>query len=144
MKVANTIRQRLSRLGEAWQAHVAGCVSSRKTFTGMNHTSAYLTRAFSRPPPNQASILRRAMNGSFFTADHEKYIEGANSDLTCKFCGQPDSVTHRNWECPALEPARAQCDKPTRDTIMQQYAALYNHGWAPFPKTYLTFQRMFI
>ena len=138
------IQELLCRLSEAWQVNVAGRAAARKTFTGMSHTSVYLSRAFSRPPPNQAAILRKAMNGSFFTADHEKYIEGAQGDSMCKFCGQPDSVTHRNWECPKLEQARGQCDQLTRDIILQQHPAFFNHGWAPFPQTLRTFQTMLL
>ena len=135
------IQELLSRLAEAWQVHIAGCASTRKTFKGMSHTSAFLSRARSRPPPNQAAILRRAMNGSFFTSDHEKYIEGTQRDTTCKFCGQQDSVTHRNWECPHLEPARAQCEAQTRALILKQSPAFYNHGWAPYPKKMFEFHR---
>ena len=138
------IQELLCRLTESWQVHVACRAAARKTFHGMMHTSAYLSRAFSRPPPNQAAILRRAMNGSFFTSDHDKYREGSQGDSMCKFCGQPDSVTHRNWDCPQLEQARKQCDTATRTLIMQQSPAFYNHGWAPFPKTLVDFHNHLI
>ena len=135
------IQELLGRLTEAWQIHVASKASSRKTFEGMSNTSAYLSRAFSRPPPNQAAILRRAMNGTFFTADHEKHREGDQGNTMCKFCGQQDNITHRTWECPQLEPAREHCDMETRELIRKQSPAFYNHGWAPIPQTLHEFHR---
>ena len=79
-------------------------------------------------------ILRTALNGTFFTADHLKYLPGEMSQQ-CPFCSQPDSQTHRHWHCKELEEARKHCDADTKACILSLEPAVYNHGWIPHPES---------
>ncbi len=116
-------------------------VSKRHSFGGMQHTSAYLTRAFDKPPPAKEAILRRALNGTFYTADkfqHGDFSAGVQD--ACIFCGQKDSFRHRNWECPVLEPARGVCTPENKTIILTHSPSFYNHGWVPTPKSLHAFR----
>ena len=128
------------RLTESWQHHVACEISKRHSFSGMQFTSAYLTRAFDKPPPCKEAILRRALNGTFYTADKLQHGEFNTMQDKCIFCGQQDSFRHRNWECPVLEPAREVCTPEDKIDILSHRPSFYNHGWVPTPPTLQDFR----
>lgn len=134
------IQEVKSRLTESWQHSVSCEVAKRHTFGGMQHTSAYLTRAFDKPPPAKEAILRRALNGTFYTADKLQHGDGDTVDNTCIFCGQIDSFRHRNWECPALESVRSVCSHEDKACILSHPPSFYNHGWVPMPESLHSFR----
>ena len=122
------------RACEAWQTQIAGTIAARKTFTGMQHTHAMLSNRKQPYDHMDRSLLRTVMNGTFYTADHlPKRDESLSS--RCPFCGEEDSVFHRNWQCQALEEARMECPMDVRTQILNQPPAFFNHGWVPAPPT---------
>eukprot|EP00438_Fugacium_kawagutii_P002079 Skav230763 [mRNA] locus=scaffold4515:162597:167483:+ [translate_table: standard] len=125
------IQELKMRLQEAWQLKCQYSLADRKTFGGITQMSPTLTVRVSPSDPGDRGILHTALNGTFFTADHAKHLEEGAVDM-CPLCGQPDSQTHRHWECPRLEPAR-KSNPATRQDIMNCPAATYNHGWIPIP-----------
>ena len=101
------IQELLERASEAWQQQVAGQIAARKTFAGMQATHAKLTTRKLPTDSAEYSLLRTCLNGTFYTADH-LHKRDENVSAACPFCGEDDSVTHRNWECRALEDARVE------------------------------------
>eukprot|EP00435_Cladocopium_sp_Y103_P076071 s49_g75.t1 len=130
----------LVRVTEAWQSQVAGQISCRKTFTGMQHCHATLSTRKSPTDSVERGLLRTVMNGTFYTADHLPHRDASLTDQ-CPFCGQPDSASHRNWECQALEAARRDCPVATRQAIQQSAPSLFNHGWVARPASLLQFRQ---
>eukprot|EP00438_Fugacium_kawagutii_P015675 Skav217052 [mRNA] locus=scaffold1849:236442:240761:+ [translate_table: standard] len=120
------------RLMEAWQSHVLRTVSKRDTFGGMETASVHLTVRKMPKHPCDKGILHRSLNGTFYTADHAKHMEG-EQDTKCPFCGHADSQFHRHWECEELSEARVHCTLAMRDKILASSAATYNHGWIQTP-----------
>ncbi|OLP99125.1 hypothetical protein AK812_SmicGene18333 [Symbiodinium microadriaticum] len=123
-----------ARLVLQWQAAVQHSVSHRKGFAGLVGCDAHLTRLiFGRLESEYKALARTSLNGSFFTQDALCHFSERESDA-CAFCGRPDSVLHRVFECPHFQVARdlpllcplsvpkAQCD------------ATRLHCWAPCVK----------
>ena len=127
-------------LVRAWQNRIAHKMSKRKTFGGLEKCSPYLTRHRWPTSPIEAGVLRTCLNGTFYTADHLKYVKKEESAL-CPFCAAPDSRKHRHWECSKLESAR-KCNPDHLREIMKMPDATINHGWIPNPKTLGEYQTM--
>ena len=130
----------LMRAVEAWQHQVSGQISSRKSFAGMQHTNASISTRKLPTEPIDHGLMRTIMNGTFYTADHLPKRDETLTDA-CPFCSQPDSVAHRNWYCPALEEARAECPMNVWQELLSMPPAVHNHGWFPTPPSLLSFQR---
>ena len=135
------IQELKTRLLEAWQIHVSTTTASRKSFAGMEHTCASLTTE--RLPANakDRAIILTALNGTFFTANHLKHRDPEASD-SCHLCGAQDSIYHRNWECEALQDARAHLSQDDRSILLSMHPATYNHGWMPLPPSVSIFRKM--
>eukprot|EP00435_Cladocopium_sp_Y103_P003740 s2039_g1.t1 len=129
------------RLGEAWQYRISCELSVRKTFAGLHLTNPKLTMESMTTQPRDRAILRSALNGTFFTANHLKH-RAEPTDTSCKFCGQPDSLHHRNWTCAALEPCRKHLSQETKQTLLDMPPATHLQGWIPQPVELLPFRRM--
>ena len=127
-------------LVRAWQNRIAHKMAQRKTFGGLEKCSVYLTRARWPSSPIEAGILRTALNGTFYTADHLKYIRKEDSAL-CPFCSLPDSKRHRHWECCELAHAR-KCSPDHLKAIHEMPDATINHGWIPNPESLGDFHEM--
>eukprot|EP00435_Cladocopium_sp_Y103_P036813 s432_g9.t1 len=134
------IQELMVRATEAWQQQVAGQTSLRKTFQGMQYTHAHLSTRQLPTDPIDQGLLRTVMNGTFYTADHLPKRDESLSD-TCPYCGQVDSVLHRNWHCPALEEARVECPQHIKKMVLDMPPAVQNHGWFPTPSTLLCFRQ---
>ena len=128
------IQELMLRLVESWQNRIQHLMSSRKTFKGLWKCNPGLTKRGWPKNRIDQGILRTALNGTFFTADHLKYLPGELSQQ-CPFCKEPDSQRHRHWICPNLEEARTNCDKQIRQQILSMEPAVYNHGWIPQPES---------
>lgn len=115
-------------------------MSTRKTFHGLWKCNPALTKRGWPQNKIDQGILRTALNGTFFTADHMKYLPGDQSQM-CPFCSQPDSQMHRHWFCTELEDARKHCDEETKATILSYDPAVYNHGWIPHPESLDEFRK---
>ena len=135
-----SIQELRQKITNAWQSNIMHKVDHRATFQGIHQTSPYLTTASMPPNPIDASVLRKCLNGTFFTADHQKYREDeGNTD--CPFCHSPDNQFHRHWECPELEDARKNMPEEYKKFALASPPATYNHGWIPNPDALPYFQK---
>eukprot|EP00438_Fugacium_kawagutii_P008775 Skav220295 [mRNA] locus=scaffold2356:54172:56919:- [translate_table: standard] len=114
---------------QAWALHVGSLWTSRDTFQGLE----WVDRAFSmqsshRWSDEQASIMRTAMNGTFFTRD-KQYHSGKFESKQCPWCAADDSVYHRYWQCPHFQDLRQSISEDQRHRIMDCPPCTYLHGW---------------
>lgn len=134
------IQELKMRLQQAWQTRCLHLLSERKTFGGMQTMSPTLTMRVQPADAGERGLLHSSLNGTFFTADHAVHLD-ETADNKCPFCSQPDSQTHRQWECPELESARTLTTE-MRQRILSQPPATFNHGWVPAPTSLPLFQQM--
>ena len=128
-----------TRLADAWRYRIACEASSRQTFVGLSSCDASFTTEALPSQPRDKAILRAAMNGTFFTADHLKHRD-TPGDTRCKLCLAPDSLFHRNWECPKLQGCRQSLSSQQAHEIQQMMPATYLQGWFPTPPTLAQFR----
>ena len=122
------------RVFQGWQSRVMNIVEDRKSFTGFRFTSTRLTLSkLSNWLPDEQAILRKALNGTFFTADKTKHIEKGSQSSLCKFCQQEDSQFHRHWECPHMQQCRQHLSETQITEMQNLFPCLSNHGWLPEP-----------
>lgn len=105
------IQELNQRLVQAWQDSVKAVANQRKTMQGIAQASpVHTTSHLQQQPPESQALLRCALNGTFWTADHLKHHsrpEGAAIPSgECPHCGQPDSQEHRHWYCPQFSDCR--------------------------------------
>eukprot|EP00438_Fugacium_kawagutii_P029787 Skav227160 [mRNA] locus=scaffold502:175705:180465:- [translate_table: standard] len=134
------VQELSQRLLDSWQFRCLHQLNQRQTFQGMDNISVTLTVRNMTKQPCDKGVLHRSLNGTFFTADHAKHMEG-ELPTACQFCGSPDSQYHRHWECEQLQAARAHCDSQMKERILQAGPATYNHGWIPRPKSLNRFRQ---
>ena len=130
------IQELKARLILGWQQRIQGQVSERKTMEGIQWMSPILTvPTLQHLDPESQALLRVALNGTFFTADRQKYHATKKGDPDadkCVFCGQLDSQLHRQWDCSHFDSIRPL----TRDqieTLKGLPPCITNHGWMPEP-----------
>lgn len=117
------------RLRRAWSRHVGSSHAARKDFQGLENVDPILSRIDPGWDEVSFGMLRALQNGTFCTNGQLFQAKAAESHL-CKFCGAPDSLEHRNMECPATEQSRSQHPKGTLDTI-RQHPVCVQRGWFP-------------
>ncbi|CAL1173968.1 unnamed protein product [Cladocopium goreaui] len=106
----------------------------RKDFGGLCFVDALHTRRCLRAlPPDQQALMRLSLAGGLYTQDAHKHWNDTQG--TCKWCGQPDSLEHRYFQCPATASTRA--------SVAPDLVALRHHipdalalrSWALCPPT---------
>eukprot|EP00438_Fugacium_kawagutii_P005458 Skav215027 [mRNA] locus=scaffold966:514741:519573:- [translate_table: standard] len=135
------IQELKARLTQGWQNKVQHQLMHRDTFQGIQHVNAALTveALHEYPAPDQA-ILRKCLNGTFFTAEHLVHRNPEETGL-CKACGAPDSQKHRHWECEAY--AQCRTVPPAQiPSLLEIAPCLSNHGWIPEPPSLQRFRNM--
>ena len=137
------IQELAIRVTEAWQTRVASELSWRKTMGGLEHACPKVSTRQVTRSSQEHSILRKVQNGTFYTADHLKH-RSQGLAVECMFCGCTDSVEHRVWHCPVLEPARKSCPSGVREAIASMSSATKNHGWLPEPQSLWPFREKLI
>ena len=115
-----------------WQQHIATANSTRKTMQGLPDMHPGFTVEALPTDHTDRALLRRSLNGTFFTADHLAHRH-EDEDGLCKLCHQPDSITHRMWHCPAFTSVRAEFSCTDLQAIFDSAPATHNHGWFPTP-----------
>ena len=129
------------RLTESWQQHTMHLAQARKTFVGAPYMHPGLTVAnMRRHDPEQQALLRAALNGTFFTADHLVHRQGEHSGL-CRFCHEPDSQLHRHWKCPFFQSCRSHLTVDQIQAVLELPAVVANHGWVPKPPSLMEFRK---
>ena len=129
------------RLLDGWQSFAQRCVSRRQTFQGISWAHAPFTMEKARSwTPHQLGLLRKTLNGTFFTADTQLHNSKAHT-LTCKFCGQPDSQHHRFWDCAHFEHVRPfpWLVQKVREGGLPK--CLTYHGWIGIPPSVRAFHQ---
>ena len=135
------IQELAYRTADAWRYKIACEVSSRHTMIGLSQCNAAFTCETLPVHTRDRAILRSALNGTFFTADHLKHRD-TPGDTRCRFCLQEDSLRHRYWECPALDACREKMSRETRADIQCMPIATQLHGWFPAPSSLQPFRHM--
>ena len=93
------------RLRQAWWLRT-GVTACRPLFQRLWRADVRRTLVnWDKWTPEEQGILRVALTGTFDIRD-KHYKAKLAPDTDCQWCGQPDSILHRNWECPAFEPQR--------------------------------------
>eukprot|EP00435_Cladocopium_sp_Y103_P071758 s627_g38.t1 len=134
------IQELAVRATEAWRYRVACECASRHTFAGLAQCDAGFSTECLPTHARDKAILRCAMNGTFFTADHLKYRD-TPGDTRCHLCLQEDSLFHRNWECAALDKCRKHLSKEQREALLSMTPATFLQGWFPLPSRVHVFRK---
>lgn len=129
------------RVTESWRYRIACEVSTRHTFVGLAKCDAAFTTENLTKQTRDRAILRSALNGTFFTADHMRHRD-TPGDTRCKLCFQEDSLFHRNWECVKLQTCREHLKPEQREEIKQMDPATFLQGWFPLPDLTFVFRAM--
>lgn len=127
----------LLRVQESWPRVVAAEVSHRATLSGIQFADvAEARRILSQLGDSDATVFRCCLDGTLYQ-DLTKRKEQRGSDSVCVFCGQLDSVFHRNW----LRPHFSECRKGCQflDLIPSLAPCLSSHGWPLVPAPWYTF-----
>ena len=102
----------------------------------MDKCLLYLGKASAFAPSN-LGLLRKVLNGTFFTADTQTHNKKAHT-LNCKYCSQ----FHRFWECCHFERSRL-CPWLTTKMIEGGLPkCLTYHGWMGLPQSVRELQRL--
>ena len=125
-----------------WQRTVTYDHSTRKSMQGLHRVRADFTMENMTKDPMDRALLRKALNGTFLTADHLKHRD-EDEDGACRLCFQPDSITHRLWECEAFTPIRQTLPAEDLEAIRAMSPATHNHGWMELPPSYDSFWHEF-
>eukprot|EP00435_Cladocopium_sp_Y103_P076084 s49_g76.t1 len=126
------IQELAQRATEAWRYKIACESASRHTFVGLSQCSASFTTEAITTHPRDKAILRSALNGTFFTADHLRHRD-TPGDTRCRLCLHEDSLYHRNWECEALSSCRSSLTEEQQRIIKAMPPATHLQGWFPEP-----------
>lgn len=123
------------RLSWAWETVVAHVVSHRQDFHGLDRVDVHSTMDFLRSIPREdQQLMRLSLAGCFFTDDMQAKKHRRQSK--CKFCGEPDSLRHRYWQCAVTQKCRDEHGAdvlPLLDTLPE---ALTLRGWALLPPSW--------
>ena len=127
---------------QGWQMRILHTAEERKTFGGFRYTSPKLTLCkLQNWLPDEQALLRKALNGAFFTSDKMKHIQSGTRSSLCKFCHHEDSQYHRHWECPHFSECRLHLSEMQIQEMQHLFPCLSNHGWLPEPPSLTTFYR---
>ena len=125
----------LLRLQWAWQSQIAEAVSHRRDFQGLAAVDLPLSRKLLRNlPGDKQALFRLGLCGGSFTEDYKSHWSG-ESDV-CRWCGEPDSLTHRYWTCPQTQPFRDLCAPTATRCWRLLPPACSLRGWAPRAPTW--------
>ena len=81
-----------------------------------------------RHDPAQSTLLRAALNGTYYTASHAVMMRKIY-DPSHPWCGQEDTPQHRHVECPAHDALRLHLDGDVSKWLKQQDVCTQAHGW---------------
>ena len=129
------IQHLLQSLYRDWQRMIAFDNSARKSMQGLHLARADFTMENMTKDQMDRALLRKALNGTFLTANHLKHRD-EDEDGACKLCFQPDSITHRLWECEAFAPIRQALPAEDLQELRAMTPATYNHGWMELPHSF--------
>ena len=124
------------RIALAWGWILTAEVSHRKDFAGIQAVDLSTTRAILQEFFVSDQIyLRCSLDGTLVTQKDRKHFEEGNEGL-CEFCGCPDSLKHRVWQCPAFQKQRDDFPSKFLPKIEDLPECTVQHAWAFRPKSY--------
>ena len=129
------------RLQWHWNSFVATSVGHRKDFAGLHWVDTATTRKHLRNlPKDDQAYMRISLAGGLFTQDaHSHWNEQGGG---CKWCGQPDSLQHRYFECPQTLDLRTSCAPDVCRLRGLLPDAMVLRSWAILPPTHLSWLRL--
>lgn len=123
------------RLQWAWQLVVAQKLSHRVDFHGLWQVDVAATRRFlSQLDFDDQALYRLGLAGGLYTESYKaKWTEQTDH---CHWCGQPDTLRHRFWECPQHRDLRETLAPDALAVLDQLPPVLSMRGWALLPPTW--------
>eukprot|EP00435_Cladocopium_sp_Y103_P043454 s615_g12.t1 len=130
-----------NRIQWQWNRFVAAEVSHRKDLGGLANVDATSTRRLlASLSVEDQCLLRLSLSGALYTQDaHSNWNEG---DGSCKWCGQPDSLFHRYYQCPGTQDLRNIHAPDVVRLLGLLPDAMVLRSWAIQPPTHLAFLRL--
>ena len=129
------------RLTWAWHQVVAQRVAHRGDFRGLWQVDVATTRrALLALPVDDQALIRLSLAGGLFTESYKsKWTDQTDA---CRWCGQPDHLRHRYWECPQHHDLRIALAPDVSDLLDFLPSALSLRGWALLPPTWNDWMRL--
>ena len=129
------------RLQWQWNHYVSASLKHRSDFGGLHGVDTTLTRkTLAALPPDEQSLLRLSLAGALFTQNaHAHWNEG---DGGCKWCGLPDSLYHRYYECCNTLDLRTKHAPDVVANLGFIPNAMALRSWALLPPTHLLWLRL--
>ena len=130
-----------NRVQWQWNKVVANVMGYRKDFSGLDKVDPTATRLrLAKMAIDDQAYLRLSLSGGLFTQDaHSHWNE---QDGGCKWCGQPDSLQHRYFECPQTADLRLSLAPDVCRLRGLLPDAMVLRSWAILPPTRLQWLRM--
>ena len=119
----------------AWKLVVAQKVSHCLDFNGLWQVDLAATRkALAALGPDDQALYRLGLAGGLYTESYKaKWTDQADC---CHWCGQPDTLKHRFWECPQHGDLRASLAPDVLLVLDQLPPVMSLRGWALLPPTW--------
>ena len=123
------------RLQWAWQLVVAQQLTHRVDFNGLWQVDAAATRrALALLNPDDQALYRLGLAGGLYTESYKaKWTDQSDS---CRWCGQPDTLRHRFWDCPQHQDLRDALAPDVLPVLDQLPPVMSLRGWALLPPTW--------
>ena len=137
--LSTPIQEMQWRLSRSWHHMVGRKWEFRKGFAGFRFVCPRLSKPALGLAADDQGFIRAAQNGTFYTND-QFVISGYVDTDACKFCGQPDSTSHRYWTCAASQPSRDLLNHEVAAAIPDLPPCTLQHGWATEPESVRDFK----
>ena len=117
------------RIQRSWHKFVHGQVAHRADYEGFQHVDVGATRQLvQQQAAFDQGVCRRHLNGSTLTNAHSCFWSTSGCHL-CTFCGCPDSLFHRYWECKHSGDLRAMLTPDILQTVAMMPPACAVRSW---------------
>eukprot|EP00438_Fugacium_kawagutii_P005164 Skav206281 [mRNA] locus=scaffold922:133626:138622:- [translate_table: standard] len=138
------MQELVGRVFAAFQSAVGQKLSKRYGFGGLHDVDAQGTKRF----VDKLDLVSRGMVhsllvGVFITADQTGQAHHVEVEhRKCKFCSQPDSLTHRHWECQSTADSRQRLSEEALRWVHQQPECTTQRGWLCKPSCVREFHKL--
>lgn len=138
-----SIQELRTRVLHGFQQRVGAKHAHRHGFAGLQDVGPWLSnRALLKKPCEDIGLIRALQMGTFITADQlgtAHHVE--ETARNCKFCGRPECLQHRRWECAGTSHLRGSLSTLCREWIQSQPECDTHRGWAVQPESVITFRK---
>jgi len=123
------------RLTWAWYQVVAAKVQHRADFHGLWQVDVAATRRTLRAlAPDDQALFRLGLIGGLFTESYKS--KWTTQPDACRWCGAPDTLAHRYWECVQHADLRSTLAVDAAPVWTSLPPALSLRGWSLLPPTW--------